>query len=237
MKLSAPIYQLKRRAKLLARDEKLLLHTALDRVANQEGFASWSLLSARSAARARPGALLEKLSPGDMLLLGARPGQGKTLLGLDLLLDAVREGRQGVFFTLEWSERQSRERLRSRAGDKPALADAAEVVASDAIDAELIVRHLAHAARGTIAVVDYLQILDQQRSKPDLSEQISILQSFARERGVIFAFISQIDRAYDPEAKPLPDVQDIRLPNKVDMGLFSKACFLHQGKTQFQTMG
>lgn len=172
-----------------------------------------------------------------MLLLGARPGQGKTLLGLDLLLDAVREGRQGVFFTLEWSERQSRERLRSRAGDEPALADAVEVVASDAIGAEFIVRHLAQAPRGTVAVVDYLQILDQQRSKPDLSEQIAVLQSFARERGVIFAFISQIDRAYDPDAKPMPDVQDLRLPNKVDIGLFSKACFLHQGKSQFQTMG
>jgi RNA polymerase-interacting CarD/CdnL/TRCF family regulator len=36
MRLSAPIYQLKRRAKLLARNEKIALHDALDRVAREK---------------------------------------------------------------------------------------------------------------------------------------------------------------------------------------------------------
>ncbi len=79
MKLSAPIYQLKRRAKLMARDRKIALHTALDRVAHDEGFAGWSLLSARVAAGAAANDMLSRLSDGDLLLLGARPGQGKTL--------------------------------------------------------------------------------------------------------------------------------------------------------------
>ena len=39
MKLSAPIYRLKRLAKILSRDEGLPLHEALDRIAAQEGFA------------------------------------------------------------------------------------------------------------------------------------------------------------------------------------------------------
>ena len=46
MKLSAPIYQLKRNAKRLSREEKIPLHEALDRVAAQEGFGGWSLLAA-----------------------------------------------------------------------------------------------------------------------------------------------------------------------------------------------
>jgi len=45
MRLSVPIYQLKRRAKILARDEKIALHEALDRIAREEGFPSWGLLS------------------------------------------------------------------------------------------------------------------------------------------------------------------------------------------------
>ena len=45
MWLSAPIYRLKRRARLLARNEKIALHVALDRIARAEGFAGWSLLS------------------------------------------------------------------------------------------------------------------------------------------------------------------------------------------------
>ena len=236
MKLSAPIYQLKRRAKALARDEKIPLHIALDRVARAEGFASWSLLSARVATGVATDKMLGRLSPGDLLLLGARPGQGKTLLGLRLLLDSVREGRRAVFFTLEYSEREARERVRALDDETMRVGDAIDVVASDDICADSIKRHLAGAARGTVAVIDYLQILDQRRSKPELSEQILALQGFARDTGVIFAFISQIDRSYDPAKKPLPEMQDVRLPNKIDVGLFSKSCFLHGGKAQFQAV-
>jgi replicative DNA helicase len=236
MKLSAPIHQLKRRAKLMARNEKIPLHAALDRVARHEGFAGWSLLSARVAACATASEMLPRLSDGDMLLLGARPGHGKTLLAIRLLLDAVRDGRKGVFFTLEYTEQETRERIRSLEGETSGLGNALEIVTSDEICADYIVRHLTGACRGTVAVIDYLQILDQRRTKPDLSVQIAALQKFARKTGIILAFISQIDRSYDPEAKPLPDMQDIRLPNKVDVGLFSKACFLHEGRTQFQAI-
>jgi hypothetical protein len=43
MKLSAPLYHLKRKAKLLSRAENIPLHEALDRVARQEGFRAWGL--------------------------------------------------------------------------------------------------------------------------------------------------------------------------------------------------
>ena len=94
MRLSVPIYQLKRRAKLLARAEKVPLHEAQDRIARKEGFRAWSALSACMTANSPASALLPKLADGDMLLLGARPGQGKTLLGIQLLLDAARDGRR-----------------------------------------------------------------------------------------------------------------------------------------------
>lgn len=236
MKLSAPIYQLKRRAKLMARDREIPLHEALDRIARDEGFAAWSLLSARVAASAPANDMLSRLSYGDLLLLGARPGQGKTLLGIRLLLDAIRDGRKGIFFTLEYTEEETRERIRSLEGEASNLGDALEVVTSDEICADFITRHLAEASRGTVAVIDYLQLLDQQRNKPELSAQIVALQKFARQTGVILAFTSQIDRSYDPRTKPLPDVRDIRLPNKIDVGLFSKACFLQGDKMQFQAM-
>ena len=49
MKLSVPIYQLKREAKRRAREEGIPLSAALDRVAAAEGFSGWSLLAARYA--------------------------------------------------------------------------------------------------------------------------------------------------------------------------------------------
>ena len=45
MRLPAPVYHLKRQARLLSREAKIPLHQALDRIAAQQGFASWSLLA------------------------------------------------------------------------------------------------------------------------------------------------------------------------------------------------
>lgn len=234
MRLSVPIYQLKRRAKILARDEKIALHEALDRIAREEGFPSWGLLSFRSAMSSPSRVLLSRLTDGDLLLLGARPGQGKTLLGLQLLLDAVREGRRAVFFTLEYTESETRKRIHSLDGDTHGLGDKLEIVTSNDISAGYIVQHLSGSPRGTIAVIDYLQILDQQRSKPALSDQMLVLREFARQTGAILGFISQIDRSFDPEREPIPGVRDVRLPNPIELSIFSKACFLHNGEVRLQ---
>ncbi|MDB5699382.1 MAG: hypothetical protein JWN69_2186 [Alphaproteobacteria bacterium] len=236
MKLSAPIYQLKRRAKLLARNEKLPLHDALDRIAREEGFAGWSLLSSRLTLEHPSRAIFSRLADGDLLLLAARPGHGKTMLGLRILLDAALAGRRAVFFTLEYTELETRARIRSLDDSANSPGDRLEIVTSNDISAHFIVEHLSGSPRGTVAVIDYLQILDQQRNKPALSEQMALLQEFARTTGVILGFISQIDRDFVPEAGPMPGVEHIRLPNPIGHSVFSKACFLHQGKVQFQDL-
>ncbi|MDK1389947.1 DNA helicase [Sinorhizobium sp. 8-89] len=234
MKLSAPIFQLKRRAKLMARNNNVPLHEALDQIAREEGFAGWSLLSSQVAAASLSKSILARLDEGDLLLVAGRPGHGKTTLGLQLLLDAARDGRKAVFFTLEFTEQQARRHLRSLEEGSHGFCKTLEILTSDEISADYIIRHLSGSARGTVAVIDYLQILDQERSKPALSEQVLALGDFAKKTGVILGFISQVDRSFDPESKRLPDIRDIRLPNLVDLGLFNKACFLHNGEAQLQ---
>lgn len=235
MRLSAPIYQLKRRAKLLAREENIPLHQAQDRVAAREGFTSWSLLASRFEGGVDVASLLPELEDGDMLLLGARPGHGKTRLGLQLLLDATRAGRRSVFFTLEYTEQEAIERIRSlAAGSHVPLP---EIETSDEISADFIVQHLSGSPKGTVAVIDYLQILDQQRWKPPLSDQMKVLQSFAHRMGIILGFISQIDRSYDQQDASVPGLTDVRLPNPITPGLFSKACFLNAGEVRLQRLG
>lgn len=238
MQLSAPIYQLKRRARLMARVEKIPLHEALDRIAHEEGFRAWSLLSSRLAMNSPSKAVLSSLSDGDLLLLGARPGHGKTLFGLQLLLDAAREGRRAIFYTLEYTERKAREHIQSLQDGDGGLRNELEVVTSDEISADFIARHLSGApsgaSPGTVAVIDYLQILDQQRSKPVLSDQMRVFRAFARTTGVVLCFISQIDRSFDPAKDRVPGVADVHLPNPIPPGSFSKACFLHEGEVRFQ---
>jgi len=233
MKLSAPLYHLKRKARLLSRAQNIPLHAALDRIARYEGFGSWSLLAARAAATSPAERLFARLSAGDLLLLGARPGQGKTLMSLELAVQAMKAGHRSVFFTLEYTEKDILDRFRDIGVERKDFDGRFEFDNSDEVSADYIVRRLAAAPRGTLVVVDYLQLLDQKRETPDLMSQVRTLQSFAREQGLIFVFISQIDRTYDPSTKPCPDLADVRLPNPLDLGLFSKTCFLNAGEMQF----
>ena len=64
--------------------------------------------------------------------------------------------------------------------------------------------------------------------------QVRMLRAFARDRGLVLVFISQVDRSYDPTRKPFPDIGDVRLPNPLDLSLFDKTCFLNSGEIHFQ---
>jgi replicative DNA helicase len=178
--------------------------------------------------------LFARLCPGDLVLVGARPGQGKTLMGLELAVEAMKSGGRSVFFTLEYTEKDILDRFRSIGAELADFGELFEFDNSDAISADYIVKSLQSAPRGTLVVIDYLQLLDQKRENPELNAQVRKLQSFARDRGLILIFISQIDRSYDPSTKPCPDISDIRLPNPLDLSLFNKTYFLNNGEIQFK---
>ncbi len=203
-------------------------------MAAKEGFASWSLLAAKAAEATPADSLLERLLPGDMVLVAARPGQGKTLMSLELAVAAMKQGNRAVFFTLEYMHADILNRFRDIGADPAGFDHLFEFDNSYAISAAYIIEALRSAPRGTLAVIDYLQLLDQKRDNPELMVQIRALRSFARERGLVLVFISQVDRAFDPTRKPFPDMGDIRLPNPLDVSLFDKACFLNKGEIRFQ---
>ncbi|MBR1089164.1 AAA family ATPase [Bradyrhizobium manausense] len=234
MKLSAPIYHLKRKARRLSREDGIPLHDALDRVAATEGFSAWSMLAAKAAAATPANKLFPHFKPGDLVLVGARPGQGKTLMSLALAVEAMKSGHRAAFFSLEYTEKDVLDRLRA-IGAEPAQFDKRfEVDCSDAISADYVVKQMAAAPRGTVVVIDYLQLLDQRREHPDLTVQVRTLKSYARDKGLIMVFISQIDRSYDSSVKPCPDLSDVRLPNPLDLKLFDKTCFINNAEVQFR---
>jgi replicative DNA helicase len=237
MKLSQPVHVLKRRARLLSRESAIPLHAALDQVAGEEGFKSWSHLAATVSPPHRAQDLLAQLEPGDLLLLAARPRQGKTTLGLELAAEAIAAGRSAAFFTLEFTEEDVRARLGALSRDPGAVAKRLRIDTSEDIGAAHIVRELAGAKRGTMVIVDYLQLLDQRRRSPDLVDQVRSLRAFTRDRGLITVCLSQISRDFERSARTLPTLADVRLPNPLDLELFSKACFLHEGRMRLDRLG
>ncbi|RKF08468.1 DNA helicase [Oceaniradius stylonematis] len=233
MQLSAPIYVLKRKAKLLTRGNGVSLHQALNRVAVAEGFTSWSHLVSSSASGSPARKILSLLESGDLALIGARPGHGKTLLGLELVAKASQFRRKGFFFTLDYHERDIADRFSTIGMDPSSINKSVVIDTSDYVSADYIINRLEAEKEPALVVVDYLQLLDQKRSNPSLDDQIKSLQRYVIGAGAICAVISQIDRSFDLVEKSMPDISDVRLPNPLDMSVFSKSFFLHHGKIRF----
>ncbi|HSI47754.1 MAG TPA: DNA helicase [Ideonella sp.] len=232
MKLSAPIHVLKQQAKALSRQENIRLHAALDCIAVREGFNAWSHLAARWQPGSPGAALFAQLQSGDLVLVGSRPGQGKTLLAIGLAIEAMQQRQHAALFTLEFTAADVARCFGLLGHDLADFGERFVLDLSERISAGHIATRLADAPPRTLVVIDYLQLLDQPREHPPLDQQVRTLKAFAQARQAIVVCLSQISRGYEGTGRPCPDLADVRLPNPVDLSLFSKACFLHNGKMQ-----
>lgn len=232
MKLSAPIHVLKQQAKALSRRDKIRLHAALDRIAVREGFQAWSHLAARWQPEDASAAVFSELRGGDLLLLAARRGQGKTLLGIGLALEAMVHGHCAAFFTLEFTAAEATRHFQALQKTPRDFGPLLLVDDSEHISAPYIAARLAAAPPRTLVVIDYLQVLDHRRDTPALGEQLRLLHRFAVERQAIVVCLSQLRRGDAPASAPFPGLDDVRLPNPADLSLFSKSCFLHGGQAR-----
>jgi replicative DNA helicase len=236
MKRTQPIHILKSQAKQLKRAKTITMTEALDQIAQREGYSSWSLLVAKAQDLLPKTSeeILKYLNPGDLMLIGSRPGLGKTILTFRLLIQAVKEGRRCFCFTLEYTRREAAARLaeldESIGEDNPNL----HFDFSDEISSGYIVRKTrGHLQPGSLIAIDYLQLLDQRRTKPELQTQVEELKAYAKEQKCILIFISQIDRAFEAKGKSNPGLEDVRLPNPLDLKIFNKTMFIHNGRKFF----
>ena len=237
MKLSAPIFVLKQQAKALSQKERVRLHVALDQVAAREGFNAWSHLASAWQRTDTCRSVYEQLTPGELLLLGSRPGQGKTLLSIGLAVEAMARGHRAALFTLEFTAAEVEALFLAIGRSQLDFKDRWLLDTSEDMSASYISSRLAAEPARTLIVVDYLQLLDQRRDKPNLDQQMRELKAHAREHQSIIVCLSQIAREYTPSPKSLPSLHDVRMPNPIDLSIFDKACFLHGGKMQLLSAG
>lgn len=235
MKLSAPIFVLKQQAKSLSQKDKLRLHVALNQVAVREGFNAWSHLASVWQRTDTSRSLYEQLRPGDLLLVGSRPGQGKTLLSIGLAVEAMARGYPAAFFTLEYTAAEV-EKLFAMVGRSTDDFKGKWLLdTSEEISANHIAERITGEPPGTLVVVDYLQLLDQRRDKPSLDEQVQKLKAFAQTSQSIVICLSQIAREYTLTSRACPSLQDVRMPNPVDLSIFDKSCFIQDGRMQLHS--
>lgn len=230
--LSTPIFRLKKRAHQLVRDEGIPLHRALDRVAQLEGFRNWSLLANRYKTDPLHIQVLNQMRPGHTLLVGGRPRQGKTKLGLELVARAAVAGGPVAVFSLDYTEDQIRAEF-ARTWESCNQSPRSPIIdVSDQICADHIVSRLHKAPGCSLVLIDYLQLLDQSRATPSLDEQLHVLTQFAKSSGCKMVFLAQIGRGFENSSKTLPDFEDVRQPNPCDLSRFDLGCFLHGGEVQ-----
>ncbi|MEM8878262.1 MAG: DNA helicase [Pseudomonadota bacterium] len=236
MRLSTPIYRLKRRARLLARKQNLPLHRSLDAVAQKEGFQSWAHLAASAASRQPANRLLNDLRSGDLVLLGARPGHGKTMLSAEMAIEAARQGRPSFFFSLQDNRSELRDRFRELGVDPGRELPTLQLDTSDDIDAAYIIDRTSEISGNPFVVIDYLQVIGEQNDWQSLDRQLVELRAQAKRTGAVIVVLSQIDRAFEPAGSTVPDVANVRCADQLDLSVFGHACFLHEGQIELSAI-
>lgn len=232
MKLSAPIHILKSKAKALKKDKGILMSHALDQIAQEEGFNSWSLLQTKvnSIFPQSYQEIFSFFNPGDLVLIGSRPGQGKTSFTIGLFVQAIKKNKaKNFYFTLAETKKDVAGRLaiydKSVGENNPYF----DVSYSNDICAEYIINYTQQVIEeGSVIVIDYLQLLDEKRIHPPIQKQLEALKTFAKEKKCILIFLSQVRREIEYKYNKRPTVEDIRLPNPLDIKLFNKKIFLYR---------
>ncbi|RZF22305.1 DNA helicase [Halobacteriovorax vibrionivorans] len=234
MKLSSPIFVLKSHAKKLKKNQGITMSEALDLVARAEGFSSWSLLKSKSqeVLPQEYSDILGYLNDGDLVLIGSRPGMGKTSFALGLFVQAINANHAKSFcFTLAHTHKEYAARIGTYDQTIGHNNERFELNYSDDISADYIIKATKNeVAPGSLIIVDYLQLLDEKRINPPLQTQVEKLKTFAKESGCIIIFISQIVRDVEDRIDKHPTVDDIRLPNPLDLNLMNKIILLYREK-------
>lgn len=230
MKLSSPIHVLKSQAKQLKSGQLISMAQALKQVANREGYGSWSLLQSKNS-NPFPDSydeVLEFFNKGDLVLIGARPSMGKTSFSIGLFVQAIQKRQaKNYYFSLAEVHRDVAGRMAIYDENLGSNNEFFELDYSNEINADYIIQKTATTiSNGSLIIVDYLQLLDEKRSNPPLQGQVEKLKQFAKERGCIVIFISQVRREVENQIDKKPTLSDIRLPNPLDLKLINKVILL-----------
>jgi replicative DNA helicase len=191
-------------------------------------------------------ALTAGFQPGDLVILGARPSQGKTAITLGITQHVTLSARKPVgFFSLEMSKESLVERMlasearvdgmrirtgRLRDDDYPRLAQAAGLLHAAPVFIDdtpaisiLEMRSKARRLKSdhpelALLVVDYLQLMrgDGENRTQVVSEVSRGLKALAKELHVPVIALSQLSRAVESRPDKRPMMSDLRESGSIE---------------------
>lgn len=197
--------------------------------------------------------------PGQLILIAARPGMGKSGLALSIAYHlGVRQQRGVGLVSLEMGEQEIMQRLlaihtgidsryiepRVRAGDA-AILDALGLLAQAPIaleDSALLTvfeirskaRRLALQQPLDLLIIDYLQLLVGEGKSLNRVEEVSKisrqLKLMARELNCPIIALSQLSRAVEQRSHKVPQLSDLRDSGSLEQDA-DIVCFIHRQET------
>jgi replicative DNA helicase len=153
----------------------------------------------------------------------------KTTFCIGLFVQAIKnKSAKNFFFSLSEVHKSIAKRIERYDENIEQDSSRYEHDYSNDICADYIINKISsEVTSNSLIVIDYLQLLDQKRTNDTLQNQVIALKKFAKEKGCIIIFISQIDREVENRLDPRPIFGDILLPNPLDLGLMNKILLLY----------
>jgi replicative DNA helicase len=184
--------------------------------------------------------IIAGMGAGELIVLGGRPGMGKSAAASTIAFNAAHVGKQSLFFSLEMTKGELTQRWlagltgistdRQRHGNLeahewPKLIEAQQILAgmSIAVDdqARLSVAQMRQRARRwkrrhglDLVIVDHLQLIRQggrvENRRLEIGDATSNLKAVAKELAIPVLLLSQLSRAVEHRDNKRPMLSDLR---------------------------
>ncbi len=190
--------------------------------------------------------ILSGMRGGDLLVLAARPGVGKTSFALNVGINAAKQGTAVAFFSLEMPSQQLIERImctEARVGLKKmrsaglTAADWQQLVracstlgklnfsiddssALSIMELRAKARRQLHGVEEGLIIVDYLQLMESHGGYRDRHLEVAEfsrgLKVLAKELNVPIVALSQLSRSVESRESKRPQLSDLRESGSIE---------------------